>query len=220
MEMIKAWLNGSRNYAMGVKLYVQHGDEPLLKKLFISEGETPYKRERLEIALNELFRDSKPSTADNTSPDYTPKKQFEKQWRADDLKDDIEKSLWQQYRLKHKEMDDLRSQLLHFSSVEECREAAFKILRLDEELDEVIYCRNFYKEHGRLPETEQVQYITDPFLMADRMSNLKRYIRREKQALEKDSGNTAAACRKKEFVDELNHYLNKLGKPLYDDKTG
>jgi hypothetical protein len=54
MDLIKAWLNGNRNYLTGVKLFLQHGDDDLLKKLFTAEKETSYKRQQLEEELKAI----------------------------------------------------------------------------------------------------------------------------------------------------------------------
>src|SRR4051812_44817462 len=54
MENLRAWLNGCRDYTSGVTLYAQYGKDPALKRMF-SEAESPFKKKRLQKALEELW---------------------------------------------------------------------------------------------------------------------------------------------------------------------
>jgi predicted nucleic acid-binding Zn-ribbon protein len=65
---IKEWLAGKRDYYAGVKLYLEHGKSPLLKKAF-QEGWSPFKQEKLLQALSSEFKDqSSKSTVQSSKP--------------------------------------------------------------------------------------------------------------------------------------------------------
>jgi hypothetical protein len=222
MELIKDWLSGSRPYVIGARLYEMYGDNDLLKKMFSAETVTDYKKKRLATELQKIIDDSptQEQPAGSTGqPVPVPTTKHARAWRKEDNKNDIELSLWEEYRIIHKQMDDLRSQLLLIPNDQERKTAALKILRLDDQLDEIISNRNYYLNHGTLPnqQTVQLHYLTDALLIGTRVENLRRYIRREKNALSKNPQNISAAKRKAEFVDEINHYLKQLNKPLYAD---
>lgn len=217
MDVIEAWLHGKRDYATGVRLYMQHGTDPAFKKLFTTEAETPFKKQKLFKLLQQISQGSNsPEETSQIIGDAQNQSNPSKSWRKTDNKDSVELGLWEKYRLTHKQLDDLHSQLLLFNNDDDRKEAAFRILRLDEELDEIIATRDHYRKEGKLPNTAATEIITDPFLMANRINCLKRYIRREKQAVAKDAGNVKAAARLKDNIDELNIYLRKLNQPEYE----
>jgi hypothetical protein len=58
MDAIRNWLNSGREYHGGVQLYVQHGTNELLKKLFTVEGFSEFKQQQLEKALTNLLQQS------------------------------------------------------------------------------------------------------------------------------------------------------------------
>jgi hypothetical protein len=49
------WLNGSRDYNTGLRIYLEHGKDQNLRRLFTSEGFSPFKQQKLLTALQELL---------------------------------------------------------------------------------------------------------------------------------------------------------------------
>lgn len=55
METIRKWLNGSRDYTSGVQLYMVHGTDKNLHRLFTAEGYSDFKNKKLLEALQALL---------------------------------------------------------------------------------------------------------------------------------------------------------------------
>ncbi len=219
MELIKLWLAGSRDYTTGVKLYLQYGHDALLKKLFGTEQETPFKRQRLADELHLLVQDKAPSPGTIDAVGTTDGAAIIKSWPAQVVSDDVEQALRESWLLKYKEMQHLHSLLLTYTTDEERCIAAFKILRLDMECDILLQQRDYYREHHELPLNleKENQYVQDPLLMGIRIASLQRYIRREGNKLRADPADVKVAARRQEFINELNYYLARLGKPLFKE---
>lgn len=202
MEEIRDWLK-SKDYIEGVRLYLELGNDPMLKALFTQEARTDYKAKRLERALRDLMTNPEPPKAQEVIEPV-------KEWPEDG--DAVLKALKADAMRKFKEMQDMRSQLMGLPNDEVRCEMAHAILRLDDECTALFQKRDYYKAHGRLPsEPKEVELVGDPHLAMKRMTNLQRYIRREAQALKKDPGNAAAAARRLKFIKEYNHYAEKFG---------
>jgi hypothetical protein len=220
MDLIRAWLKGNKDYKTGVKLYVQFGGDSLVKRLYTTEKETPFKKGQLEADLRALLNEqSFQDLSDQPTAPIINTQNIVKAWPADSCRDDLEKAIRTRWLMKFKEMQDLRSQLLYLPTDDQRCDAAFRILRLDRECDQLYYERDHYRQHGRLPLDDTTDdYIQDPMVMAMRITSLQRYIRREAVNLSRDPSNKDAAARRLKFITELNFYYNKLGKPLYADK--
>ena len=215
MTEIRDWLSSGRNYIEGVRLYLHYGQDPDFKVLLTEEAETPYKRTRLEKALREVLKGVEVA---KTVEEKLPARISEKSWPAEAAKDDVLKALRAEWLTHFKAMQDLRSQLLLLPTVQERGEAAFEILRLDALCDEIYDRRDFYLQHGTLPQLKSTQseVIVDPAKIMQRMENLKRYIRRETANLEKNPGDADAAARKKKWIQEYNTYAAKFNADLID----
>lgn len=208
MDDIKAWLD-DRDYEQGVNLYLKHGQDPVLKKLFTAEMETAYKRQRLERALRDIL-----SGNQVIKPAENPLATISiKAWPVEAAKDDVLRALRADWLRKFKEMQDLRSQLMLMANDQIRGEAAHRILQLDDECDEIYQKRDYYIEHGKLPEEKHEEYIVDPIQAAARMETLRKYLRRERLNLEKDPANVGAATRRAKFIKEYNHYASRFGRP-------
>lgn len=205
MQSIADWLQ-SKDYIQGVRLYIEHGQDPVLKNLFTAEKGTPYKEQRLERALRDIL-----AGTEIVKPEDQPSTPMIKSWPIEAAKDDVLKALRAEWLKAFKEMHDLRSQLMLLANDDQRGEAAFRILELDDLCYHAYSKRNYYLEHGMLPAEKPPEFIVDPVKAAKRMQVLQRYIRRERTFLQKDPANTAAAARRKKFIAEYNHYAEKFG---------
>lgn len=223
MELIRAWLSGSKDYNTGVTLYLQFGGDNLLKQSFRNEKETPFKKNKLLQVMKDLVVNHTPvnhaNASANTQEGFLPAQQAVRRWPGEQIKDEIELTLWSCYRDKIKEQDYLRHHLLSMPSDEQRRQSCELIIRLDDEMDDIILQRDHYKQHRALPDPPATAYEVDPVRIGVRIASLTRYIRREKTKLEKSTGDIAAMSRRVSFIEELNFYYKKLGKPLYTEKS-
>ena len=222
MDLVRAWLKGSKDYNTGVTLYLQFGADPLLKQSFRNEKETPFKKNKLLQVMQDLAANHTPvvhaEPAETSTTGFLPAYQQVRRWPGEQLKDELELELWNAYREKIKTQDLFRHALLRMTSDAERREACEKIIRLDDEMDDIILQRDHYQQHGRLPDEPLKDYEVDPLRIATRITSLTRYIRREKGNIVKKPGDTGAISRRQAFIEELNFYYKKLGKPLYADR--
>jgi hypothetical protein len=211
---ISSWFT-SKDYVEGVRLYLKHGQDPMLKKLFTAELKTAYKEQRLERALREILKGT-----EVVRPEEKPTLSITmKSWPIEAAKDDVLRALRADWLMKFKEMQDLRSQLMLLPNDDQRGEAALNILRLDDECDHLYARRDYYLQHGELPAAPKEEFIVDPILAAKRMLALQRYIRREKFTLKKDPANVGAAERKSRFIKEFNHYAQRFGVSHIEEET-
>jgi len=213
MSAIQSWLSSGKDYIEGIRLYLQHGADNNLKRLFTEEQKTAYKETLLEKAMRDIAIGKE---VVKEKEKKLPAKLSPKSWPAEMATTDVLKALREEWMIKYKTMQDLRSQLLHFPTDQERGEAAFKILELDAECDIIYEKRDYYNQHGRLPEVrkKEDELIIDPKKMYQRMEVLKRYIRRENKNIEKNPAHSNAIDRKQQWINEYNRYAKKSGDDL------
>lgn len=217
MKLIDDWLRGGQPYTVGVRLYMQYGADKQMHRLFSSEGESAFKKQKLREALAALATGNKqPATGTHKpTPVASTQEVFAKSWPAAKNTSDTMRDLWEQARLLLKEIAEIHGKLDVVPDTDQRRKLAFELLRKDEELDGVYAQRDFYETHQKLPDVApSFSPISDPYLMANRIASLKRYVRREKQKVAADANNQAAVLRLKQYTEEYNYYATKLGKPL------
>ncbi len=242
MKDVQQWIQGPKHYRVGVMLYLKYGTNDLFKRALTTEEETSYKRKRLEKELSALCvskeqvtltaktvldkQEKKPqpeikkqnikSTPAEPSSDQTANHQ-PRQWPRSACRDDYEVTLWEKAALLLKEIAALHAYLSTAQSDFERRMYAFELLRKDDELDKVYDNRKAYRtDCVKESTTDDIEYVTDPYLMAKRLDNLKRYIRREKGNLEKHGETVDRRERLDMYVKEYNYYAGKMEKPLKD----
>jgi hypothetical protein len=177
-----------------------------------SEGETPFKKAKLIAEIEKLDlpeeKQQKIQVQEIAQVQEKSTGNFFKNWPKESNKDDIELSLWLKASRLLKEIADMHSQLTLLPTDEERGRMAFALLDKDDELDKVYEQRDYYQTHGRLPNDQEIEYITDPKAIAKRLVALQRYIRREKQNLKDNPANTEAAARLARWEQEYKHYTN------------
>jgi hypothetical protein len=242
MQDVIAWLNNEKKpYRVGVMLYTKYGSNLLLKKSFTTEPESIYKKQRLlkelsalvpavvlptekqnepkQVAPNIKVKPGEPVKPEPSLPagrDVLPAASatIHKTWARVECRDDYELKLWEKAALLLKEIASLHAQLSACFSDYERRTVAFNLLRKDDELDKIYEQRDYYRVTHKEVDPSPVQLITDPFLMAKRISALSRYIRREKTNITTKGDTQERRDRLKGFVEEYNAYAEKVNKPF------
>lgn len=205
MDDIRNWFNTGKKYADGVKLYLQHGKDPLLTRLFTAEGYSDFKMKKLTSALDEMITPRKPvapiAKPHEKKPDPSPAITTpESKWRKN--RDSVEESLYQKWKPIFLEMQNLvarigdvaRAGVFDASKEQEAGRMALRILDLDDECDILYYNRDHYQQHGKMPLEEKPMEISlDHLLWPKRLANHKRYVRKFTNDLKKDPSNITAA---------------------------
>ena len=222
MEAIRLWLNGSRRYDTGAKLYTQYGNDKLLKRLF-SESVTDYKQKRLVSVMEDLLANTAFVKAEK---EVAYKKQIirvihEAQplsgWSVE--MDEVEQALHTHWKPLFAEMMDLESRVDDAGIAGEKDNAkkveagrmALRILELDALCDEFYSRREYYHEHKKLPDSKPYgDPCIDPKLMHKKLANAERYVREYKTILAKNAGDVNAANKLKEHEWFVAHYKNEL----------
>ncbi|MFC4230564.1 hypothetical protein ACFOW1_01590 [Parasediminibacterium paludis] len=206
MKLVTNWLNGARNYHVGVAIYKSLGSDKHVLHL-LQGPKTPVAENALLQAMQQLL--TKPAPAPAASP------LAEMPSNTDDV---VLKALHDKWLHPYKEMQHLRS-LLHKYGNANTEEAinyrkpiAFQILALEQRIMKVWAERAYYLEHGTLPEIKPpIQEVipSDPLQLANLISNCKRDIRRFNNNLAKNPNAKDA----KRLEDMLALHLRITGQP-------
>lgn len=218
MEEIRIWFNGKRDYAAGVALYLKHGSDPTLKRLFTAEGYSDFKNTKLKTALESLLAGNKTLPTggikevilvpakdfiEPKSPDRVPEQKIippEKSWNENP--DATESALKAKWKPLYAEMMYLvanleapaRQGLKDPNKKEEAGRMALKILDLAEQCKAIYSDRDYYRTHGVLPgEKKPVDIALDSALWHKKLDNAQHYIAKFKRRLEKDPSDVKAA---------------------------
>jgi len=226
MENIRTWLNGTRNYDAGIQLYIEHGGDTLLKRLFTQEGFSEYKLKRLTSALQDLL---KPHPKQNHQTPHTTSvleapapmkgRATERKWSTE--RDEVEQSLFLQWKEKYSEMINLSARVGDISKeatikkdqskIAEAGRMALRILDLDDECDVIFGIKEFYKTNGRLPDDEgPLEIAVDPKLWYKKLHNHQRYLRKFRVRVDQDPTDTDAATLLKKHEWAVSEYKKLL----------
>lgn len=161
-ELINLWLNGDRNYKLGVEIYNRFGDNDFLKGI-LAEGEDDYNHERLIEELKELVKtETKTQSITSESQpksqrfDYEDVKASELPNAPDEIKEAIleRKRLYFDARDAHSQLKALRN--LQGDEMKEKRKQLAKTIIQNFDLIKPLWdTTNFYDEFRRLPEAKQ-----------------------------------------------------------------
>jgi hypothetical protein len=214
MDVIRKWINGGRNYQVGVTLYLTFGDDDTLKKLFTQEHETEYKRKRLLAALQELINTKKdavePIQSNSSRTQEPPPKTDLNSWPQEPISDKVISALKARWRPKFAEMMSLSQRLWDMTTVSERGEAAHRILDLDDQCDEIYAERDFYLAYNRLPDTRHTESVTDPLKWPQKLANAQRYVRDYRIKCAKYPDNPRFAAKLKQYEEEVKRYKSLL----------
>jgi 2-phospho-L-lactate guanylyltransferase (CobY/MobA/RfbA family) len=174
--------------------------------------------DKAETQKQELKQEPAPSKINEPSPTEAPLSPRRgaggEGWPRSSCRDDYELSLWERAMLLLKQIAALHAKLSECFSDFERRSVAFNLLRMDDELDDIYEKRDHYRATKSQKEEVAIEIITDPFLMGQRLANLTRYIRREKQNIITKGDTTDRQKRLSDYLAEYNLYAEKLNRPL------
>lgn len=201
-QLLINWMNSGRSYIVGSILYDKFGHDESVKKL-LKTGKSQYTEKALLSAIQSMLKDDSPkkeSPIEITSG-------MEKMPESDD---NVLQALRKEWMPAYTEMNYKRHQLDQYledetdKAVMQRSALAKSILELEQYCMSVWAKREHYIKYSSLPGTSiEKEVISDPFAAANRISNVKVYIRRYRSELKKNPGNAKAA-------EMLNHYQQEL----------
>lgn len=201
MDIINNWIEGGKNFKVGAAIYQAIGSNEALKRL-LRKGRSPIAEKELNKALMAMVGKPAKKSAPKPAPlEKTP---------APNTKDSVIEALDAEWKPKYKLMQFYRNRLRKYGKsnaakhINDRAQWAKKVLELEQECMVVWRRRDYYLQHGKLPDVPVVkkQLPTDPLEIGRRVENLKRYIRREGEKLKKDEKNAQAAQRRIEYLQE------------------
>lgn len=199
----------------GVKLYVEFGDNDDFKDLFLSEGYSAFKEQKLHELIIDLYHGIRsPETKDEThdEPEFLPTLSH-KRWPAHPIEDPVVDALWRQWRPVYSEMLSLQHRIYEVALAGntdqnkhlEAGQMAIRIKDLEDQVQDIYKERDFYVANGTLPgkHVKEDDELVDPVKWAIELKNNERYVRDYKLKISKDPENKnavkwAAALKEKE----------------------
>lgn len=150
MEAIREWLK-NKDYQAGVELYLKHGDNDFLKKLFKSK-KSGFTEHKLSEELIKLL-DLKPSEEEQKTNASAQAKVQSKPAQNQFVITKLQHELKQIFR----SIDNNRFQLARATTDRTRKEYAFQILFLHRKKVGIYEQLDYYHEHGTLPSVKKKQ---------------------------------------------------------------
>lgn len=219
MDDIHEWLKGNKDYDAGAKLYLMHGKEQSLRRVF-SEPVSEFKKKKLVEALTALVT-KKVEAAKKI--EVTKQAAIEhisvsnRKWPA--KKDATLTALHEKWKPLYAEMMSLMSRIYDVALAgqtdsakkQEAGRMAHRILDLDDECDAIYEQREFYLKHNKLKEEEKpMELVTDVKKIPLALSNAQRYVRDYKNKLLKKPDDVFAAEKLKQYEWAVGVYKKQL----------
>jgi hypothetical protein len=217
MDDVRDWLNGGRNYDEGVGLLLKHGTNTKLKRLYTIEGMSDFKKTRLHQELQRIYN----STGVKNINTFTEREQTKNadvvfsnpsKWPAQ--MDEVVAAMFQQWKPMFAERNNLTDRLYDIAKAGNETEAgkmAHRILDLDDEIDLIYERRDYYLQHGKLPdERKPSKLAVAPVQQVVALKNAERYVREFKLKLKNDPSNVKAAAKLKQWEDAVIYYKREL----------
>lgn len=178
------WLAGPRNFHVGAALYNAFGKDGKIKTL-LAKGKSPATEKILHDALSAM------AAAPPEKP-VKPPPEVQAFNPMPESADTVLQALRNQWLPLYQQMNYLRHQLDAIrgntpEKIEQRRPMALEILALEQQCMHIWGQRAYYEEHGQLPgapaEEKQPDIPTDPLQLGIYVENLKRQIRRKRNAM-------------------------------------
>lgn len=212
MYVIDQWLKGPRNFYVGKAIYQTVGNDKHLLEV-LNKGKTPIAEELLLKALQKLC--AAPAAAPKPEPMET----------VDEMPvsaDPVVKSIREEWIKPYQEMNYKRHQLDQYKGNDPAMIAkreplVFQILELEQQCMKAWKKRDYYLQHGKLPDvaTKQKELPADPVQLGKYISNLAKNIRRNKQFMKAHPDKPVYAQKYEEYKQE---YLDATGNE-YQEKN-
>jgi len=215
LEDLREWLNGSRNYAAGVQIYLKHGKDARLRNCFLEQIESDFKKTLLLKTITDLYRGNTKAIEqkENTTTIYL---NGAKSWPADN-QDEIVINLREQWRPLYGEMSSLQARIHDVAlqgktdinkKLEACQMAA-RIVLLDKKIRDIYSNKSFYEKNKRLPDQQlaTIEVIGPIEKVFARAETLKRYLRDLKKKLTRAE---ISDIKKNKWVPKWDAYCNEL----------
>jgi len=219
MDEIRAWLNGSRQYEEGAKLYLIHGKDHLLRRIFM-EPASDFKRAKLVEALKGLLG-VKTAVAKKVAVTKAVAIEHiavsDRKWPKE--KDATLAALHEKWKPLFAEMMSLSSRIYDVAKAgqhdmaqhQEAGRMAHRICDLDDECDAIYAQRDYYLEHGKLPEEKKpMELVVDPLKIPLALANARRYVADYRNKLKREPGNVKAAEKLKKYEWAVGEYMKIL----------
>jgi hypothetical protein len=219
MDDIREWLRGPKNYDAGVKLYLAHGRDEKLKKVF-REPVSEFKRGKLFEALKQLATNTaKVEAKVKIEKEIAIERiaQPERKWPKD--RDAMLEALHQKWLPKFAEMMNLMSRVYDVALAGEkdvakkieAGQMVHRILDLDDECDAIYAKRDYYLKHGAFElEETPIELVVDPIKMPLALANAERYVRQYKNKLKRQPDNVNAAKKLHDYQWAVAQYKKHL----------
>jgi hypothetical protein len=221
MDDIRNWLNSKQDYDTGARLYLQHGTNENLKKIFL-EPASPFKKEKLLEALKGLLQ--KNTTAHNSqlkakATAVANATISDRRWPPPADQDEITRALYLQWKPLFAEMMNLTSRIYDIALAGQADPAkkneacimAHRILDLDDACDDIYRKRDHYLRHKVLPEERKpLELAVDPMKIPLAYNNALRYVRDYKNKIKKDPSNEKFASQLKKYEWAVAEYKKIL----------
>jgi hypothetical protein len=172
-------------------------------------------------ALKSLI--SKPVEKPTVKPAIISIQSAPNRWPAVPIQDAVIAALHNQWKPLYSEMLALQARIYDVAEVaekyndplklQESCTMAFKITELDELIDEIYFKRDYYNEHGRLPEQKVTHEPVAPHMWPMKLENAKRYVRYYQNKLKSNPGDEKAAVKLQQYQGEVIHYKKLLNPP-------
>lgn len=208
--LIEKWLNGSRNYFVGVALLQTYGNDHKLLTL-LQSGATAYNKQRLVEALQSIVA-NKPKLVAKASVDTDV---------MPDSKDQVLMAIKNKWMPLYQRMNYLRHELDKYPgnwpAAIAAREPIVKeVMDLERQIIKLWQTSDHYKEHGKLPDEDDKDWPvpTDPLALANAISNCKKNIRRNRKLMTDNPDKPTYA---KLYADYKQYHLKLTGEH-YEEK--
>jgi hypothetical protein len=223
MDDLRQWLNNGRHYDDGVALLIKYCTDAKLKRLYTTESASDFKKTRLLQELQTIYQgvvDTSVKRAvvipptGGTEGGGVEGVAFTNPTKWPQEMDEVVKALFEQWKPLFSERNDLCSRLdaiARAGDENKTGKMAHRILDLDDAVDDLYAKRDYYLQHGKLPQAKQPRKMAvDPIKMAVVLKNHERYVREFKRKLKTNASNVKWAAKLKEHEDAVAYYKQQL----------
>lgn len=215
MDEIRKWLKGPRDYESGAKLYIQHGTDRNLRKIFM-EPASDFKKKKLVEVLSSMVTKKQHVAEKVAVTKEVALRHISKspgQWPAE--LDPTLKALKEKWKPLFAEMMNLSARIYDVAlegtkdpaKKAEAGEMAHRILDLDDECDAIYQQRDHYIQFGKLKaEKKPMDLVVDPVKIPVALENARRYVRQYRNKLKKNPGDVQAAEKMKQYEWAVSEY--------------